>query len=149
VFITGADHWKARDNVTLTFQYMFKKPSLRDWLYDKSKQQEFPYWEEAKKYLVSNLSNNGINCQSGKEANDNIHFTTPYADSEFLVPDNLANRTRIIFSPLLQQALKSLKQASKSELAQPCVRVEVQRGVSTVGFALTVSLWFFNPNRRV
>jgi hypothetical protein len=42
-----------------------------------------------------------------------------------------------------------LKQASKSELAQPCVRVEVQRGTSTVGFALTVSLWFFNPNMQV
>ena len=130
-------------------QRMSNKPSLRDLLYDKTKRQEFPYWEEAKKYLLSNFSNNGITCQSGKEANDNIRFTTPYTDLDFSVPDNLANRTRIIFSPLLQQALKSLKEASKSDLAQPYVRVEVQRGASIVGFTLTVSLWFFNPNKQV
>ena len=126
-------------------QYMSKQPSLRDSFQDESKRQRFVRW--TKSQLLSNLSDNGKNCQSGKEANDFIHFTKPYTDLDLWVPDNIANRNKIVATPLLQQALDTLKQASRSDLAQPCVMVEIQRDATRVGFSVTVSLWFFNPDR--
>jgi hypothetical protein len=124
---------------------MSKQPSLRDSFRDETGRQRFLRWTKAQ--LLSNLSDNGINCQLGKEANDFIPFTRQYTDLDLGVPDIIANRNRIVSTPLLQQALDTLKQASRSNLAQPCVKVEIQRNAAIVGFTLTVSLWFLNPDK--
>ncbi len=124
------------------FQHMSRNPSLRDLFDHKTKLQDL-----ATKHLMSNLSDNGINCQSDKEANEFIHFTREYTDLDLRVADNAATRDNIV-SLLLEQALGALKEASKFDLAQPCVNVEVQRKAEIVGFTVTVSLWFFNPDKH-
>ena len=70
-----------------------------------------------------------------------------------MVADTPPSRSEII-SPLRKKALDTLQQNSIEALAQgptrpmrSCVGVEVQRDAAMIGFTLTVSLWFFNPDK--
>jgi hypothetical protein len=124
---------------------MSKYHVLSNALLDETGRLEFERW--ATKQLLSNLPLHGISCESNMEANDNFHFTRSYADLVLRVPDTVSYRDMIIASPLLQEAVKELREKSRSDLAKPYVKVEVQRDAAKVGFNVTVSLWYVNPDK--
>jgi hypothetical protein len=67
---------------------------------------------------------------------------------DLLGADVPANRSGII-SRLRNQALIVLQEKSIKALAKPWFDVKVERDAAVVGFALTVSLGFFKPDKQV
>jgi hypothetical protein len=104
-----------------------------------------PLQRLVKKELARNLGNSGIHCQSGAQANQFIFFTKYYTDLDLMVPYDMWRQ--LVFVPVLSEAVAKLKTGSMSELADPCVKVEIQRESTQVGFSLTVSLWFVSAEK--
>ena len=91
----------------------------------------FEKW--ARKQLRSDLSIRGINYEPGRKANDYISFTRYYSDLDLGIPDTISNLTMLIVSPLLEEASKELKAKSMSSLAEPYIKIEVQRNAPQSG----------------
>lgn len=144
--ITGAIRQKARNSDAWMFQYMSTEPNLLDLLYDKNGRLGV-FRRQVENNVLEHLFGNSIFCEP-KQANGFVAFTERYADVDLLGADIPANRSGII-SRLRNQALTILREKSIKALAKPCFDVEVQRDAGMVGFTLTVSLWFFDPNKQV
>ena len=98
--------------------------------------------------VLEHLSGNSIFCEPKKQANGFVAFTERFADVDLLGADIPANRSGII-SRLRNQALTLLQEKSIESLAKPYFDVKVQRDASAVGFTVTVSLGFFNPDKQI
>jgi hypothetical protein len=146
VCITGVIHQKARNNEVWMFQYMSTEPSLLDLFYDKNGRLGV-FRRQVEANVLEHLSGYSIFCES-KQANGFVAFTERYADMDLLGADIPANRSGII-SRLRNQALSILQAKSIKALAKPCFEVKVERDTGMVGFTLTISLGFFNPDKPV
>ncbi len=100
------------------------------------------FLSELENAIRGHLAQNSIQCQSS-QANRYVAFTKGYSDLDLKVQDNQQSRTNIV-TQLLNEALAKARGDRLFALAQPCVKVEVQRDAVAVGFTLTVSLWFLS-----
>ena len=125
---------------------MSTEPSLLDLFYDKNGRLGV-FRRQVENNVLEHLSGNSVICES-KQANGFVAFTERYADVDLLGADIPANRSGII-SRLRNQALTILQAKSIKALAKPCFEVKVERDAGMVGFTLTVSLGFFNPDKPV
>jgi hypothetical protein len=124
---------------------MSPQPSLLD-LFQNKKGRLPVFRRQAEANILEHLSGNSIICSS-KQANDFLVFTESYADVDLLDDDIPANRNELN-STLRKKALTILKEKSIEALAKPCVKVEILLDASKAGFALTTSLYFFNPDKQ-
>ena len=97
--------------------------------------------------VLEHLSGNSIFCEPKQQANGFVDFTEQFADVDLSSPDIPANRSGII-SRLRNQALTMLQEKSIETLAKPYFDVKIQRETSVEGFAVTVSLGYFNPDKQ-
>ena len=131
----------------LTFQYMPSQPSLLDLFHNKNGRLPV-FRRQAEANILEHLSGNSISCEPKQLANDSVAFAERYADVDLLDDDSPANRNGII-STLRQQALTILREKSIGALAKPCVKVEVHLDTSKIGFTLTTTLYYLNPDKEV
>ena len=97
--------------------------------------------------VLEHLSGNSIFCEPKQQANGFVTFTEQFADVDLTIADIPANRSGII-SRIRNQALTILQEKSIESLAKPYFDVRVQRDASVEGFAVTVSLGFFNSDKQ-
>jgi len=97
------------------------------------------FLNEVENAIRGHLAQNSIQCQSS-EAKRYFAFSTGYSDVDLNVQDNKQSRANVV-APLLKQALAMALGDRLSALAQPCVKVEVQRQTVAKGFTMTVYLW--------
>jgi hypothetical protein len=126
---------------------MSTQPSLLDLFNDKNGRLGV-FRRQIENNILEHLSGNSIFCETKQQANGFVTFTERLADVDLLGADIPANRSGII-SRLRNQALTMLQEKSVKFLAKPYFDVKVQRDASMVGFAVTVSLGFFNPDKQV
>ena len=125
---------------------MSTQPSLLDLFNDKNGGLGV-FRRQVENNVLEHLSGNSIFCEPKQQANGFVGFTERFADVDLLGADIPANRSRII-SRLRNQALTLLQEKSIESLAKPYFDVKVQRDASVVGFTVTVSLGFFNPDKQ-
>jgi hypothetical protein len=126
---------------------MSTQPSLLDLFNDKNGGLGV-FRRQVENNVLEHLSGNSIFCEPKQQANGFVAFTEQFADVDLLDADVPANRSRII-SRLRNQALTILQEKAIENLAKPYFDVKVQREASVEGFAVTVSLGFFNPDKQV
>jgi hypothetical protein len=126
---------------------MSSQPSLLDLLSDKNGGLGV-FRRQIENNVLEHLSGNSIFCEPKQQANSFVAFTEQLADVDLLDADIPDNRSRII-SRLRNQALTLLQEKSIESLAKPYFDVKVQRDASVVGFTVTVSLGFFNPDQQI
>ena len=114
-------------------------PTLLDVFMDKNAKLS-KFLSEVEDAIRGYLAQNSIQCQSS-QANSYRAFSSGYSDVDLKVRDNKQSRDNIV-TPLLKQALATAHGDRLFALAQPCVKVEVQRQAVAKGFTLTVYLWF-------
>ena len=124
---------------------MSTQSSLLDLFYDKNGGLGV-FRRQVENNVLEHLSGYSIFCES-KQANGFVAFTERYADVDLLGADIPANRSGVI-SRLRNQALTILQEKSIKALAKPYFDVKVDRDASVEGFAVTVSLGFFNPDKQ-
>ena len=127
-------------------QRMSSQSSLLDLFNDKNERLGV-FRRQVENNVLEHLSGNSIFCESKQQANGFVYFTERFADVDLLDADIPANRSGII-SRIRNQALTILQEESIDTLAKPYFDVKVQRDASAVGFTVTVSLGFFNPDKQ-
>jgi hypothetical protein len=128
------------------FLHMSTQSSLLDLFNDKNGGLGV-FRRQVENNILEHLSGNSIFCEPKKQANGFVSFTERLADVDLLGADIPVNRSGII-SRLRNQALTILQEKSIETLAKPYFDVKVQRDASVVGFTVTVSLGFFNPDKQ-
>jgi hypothetical protein len=127
-------------------QRMSTQPSLLDLFTDKNGGLGV-FRRQVANNVLEHLSGNSIFCEPKQQANGFVDFTEQFADVDLTIADIPANRSGII-SRIRNQALTILQEKSIESLAKPYFDVRVQRDASVEGFAVTVSLGFFNSDKQ-
>ncbi len=128
-------------------QCMSSQSSLLDLFNDKNELLGV-FRRQVENNVLEHLSGNSIFCEPKQQANGFVDFTEQFADVDLTIADIPANRSGII-SRLRNQALTILQEKSIATLAKPYFDAKIQRDASAAGFTVTVSLGFFNPDKRV